>query len=112
GNIIKMLCDPKHSFDLINKIILELGTLGVRYYVTKRVCIDRKFEKCFIDIENEKYEVTLKIAYIQLPEGIKVLNIKPEFEDLRKISRKTNLPVKEILIYCQPEIEKHFRKIN
>ena len=112
GNIIKILCDPKHSFDLINKIILELGTLGVRYYVTKRVCIDRKFEKCFIDIENERYEVTLKIAYIKLQEGIKVLNIKPEFEDLRKISQKTNLPVKEILIYCQPEIEKRYRKTN
>lgn len=112
GNIIKILCEPKHSFDLINKIILELGTLGVRYYVTKRVCIDRKFEKCFIDIENERYEVTLKIAYIKLQEGIKVLNIKPEFEDLRKISQKTNLPVKEILIYCQPEIEKRYRKTN
>ncbi|MFX0076395.1 MAG: nickel insertion protein, partial [Candidatus Hermodarchaeota archaeon] len=98
--------------DLIHKIILELGTLGVRYYTTNRVCIDRKFEKIFLEINNKKYEVQIKISYIKLYDKIKVINVKPEFEDLRRISKQTNLTIKELLIYCQPEVEKHFRKPN
>jgi uncharacterized protein (TIGR00299 family) protein len=108
GHIIKILCDPKHSFDLMYKTILELGTLGVRYYTSKRVCIDRKFEKCAIEINNEKYELTLKISYIPMRDYIKVINVKPEFEDLRRISKQTNLTIKEISTFCQSEVEKHF----
>ncbi|NVM16590.1 MAG: nickel pincer cofactor biosynthesis protein LarC [Candidatus Lokiarchaeota archaeon] len=110
GHIIKILCDPKHSFDLIYKTLLELGTLGVRFYTTKRVCIDRKFEKCTIEINGVKFELKLKISYIQSRDQIKIINVKPEFEDLRRISKQTNLPIKEVLIYCQSEIEKQFRK--
>jgi len=108
SHIIKILCDPKHSFDLMYKTILELGTLGVRYYTSKRVCIDRKFEKCVIEIDNEKYELTLKISYIPMRDSIKIINVKPEFEDLRRISKQTNLTIKEISIFCQSEVEKHF----
>ena len=108
SHIIKILCDPKHSFDLMYKTILELGTLGVRYYTSKRVCIDRKFEKCAIEINNEKYELTLKISYIPMRDYIKVINVKPEFEDLRRISKQTNLTIKEISTFCQSEVEKHF----
>jgi uncharacterized protein (TIGR00299 family) protein len=110
GHIIKILCDPKYSLDLIFKTLFELGTLGVRYYTTKRVCVDRKFEKYTIEINNEKYELNFKISFIQLDNQIKIVNVKPEFEDLRRISKITKLPIKEIMIYCQPEIEKLFRK--
>ncbi len=112
GHIIKILCDPKHSFDLIYKALLELGTLGVRFYTTNRICIDRKFEKGTIEINNNIYELNFKISYIKLEDNIKVINVKPEFEDVRRISKQTNLPLKEILIYCQPEVEKHFRNNN
>ncbi len=112
GHIIKILCDPKYSFDLIHKTLLELGTLGVRFYTNKRVCIDRKFEKTTIKINNDKYELNLKISYIQLHDSIKIINVKPEFEDLRRISKQTNLTIKEILTYCQSEVEKHFRNNN
>ena len=112
GHIIKILCDPKHSFDLIYKTLLELGTLGVRFYTTNRICIDRRFEKCSIEINEVIYELKLKISYIQLEDSIKVINVKPEFEDLRRISKQTNLTIKEVLMYCQPEVDKHFRNNN
>ena len=106
------MCDPKNSYDLIYKTLLELGTLGVRFYTTNRICIDRRFEKCSIEIYNVIYEVKLKISYIQLEDSIKVINVKPEFEDLRRISKQTNLTIKEVLFYCQPEVDKHFRNNN
>lgn len=112
GHMIKILCEPEHIFNLINKILLELGTLGVRFYTTKRVCVNRKFEKTMIEIKNEKYELKLKISYFQLGELTKIINVKPEFEDLKRISKLTDLPVKEVLFYSQSEIQKHFRENN
>ncbi len=112
GHVIKILCDPKHIFGLINKIMFDLGTLGVRFYTTKRVCVSRKFENCMIEINNEKYELKLKISFIQLGELTKTINIKPEFEDLRKISEQTNLSIKEVLFYSQSEIEKCYKENN
>ena len=110
GHIIKILCNPQNIFDLIYKTFCELGTLGVRYYTTKRVCVDRKLEKSTIELNNKKYELHFKISYINMQDGIKVINVKPEFEDLKSISKETNLTIKEILFFCQSEMEKHFRK--
>ena len=112
GHIIKILCDPKYMSDLIYKTMLELGTLGVRYHTSKRVCVDRKFEKCTIKVNEKKYEVNLKISFIQLQDQIKIVNVKPEFEDLKRISNQANLTLKEVLAYCQLEIEKRYRNNN
>jgi len=110
GHIIKILCNPQNNFDLIYKTLRELGTLGVRYYTTKRVCIDRKLEKSTIELNNKNYELYFKVSYIHMPDGIKVINVKPEFEDLKNISKQTNLSIKEILFFCQSEMEKYFGK--
>ena len=110
GHIIKILCNPQNNFDLIYKTLCELGTLGVRYYTTKRVCVDRKLEKSTIKLNNKNYELHFKISYIQMHDGIKVINVKPEFEDLKRISKQTSLSIKEILFYCQSEMEKYFGK--
>jgi len=110
GHIIKILCNPQNNFDLIYKTLRELGTLGVRYYTTKRVCIDRKLEKSTIELNNKNYELHFKVSYIHMPDGIKVINVKPEFEDLKNISKQTNLSIKEILFFCQSEMEKYFGK--
>lgn len=112
GHVIKILCDHKHIFGLINKILVDLGTLGVRFYTTKRVCVNRRFENCMIEINNENYELNLKISFIQLGDLTKTINIKPEFEDLRKISEQTDLSIKEVLFYSQSEIEKRYREYN
>ncbi len=110
GHIIKILCNPQNNFDLIYKTLCELGTLGVRFYTTKRVCVDRKLEKSTIKLNNKNYELHFKISYIQMHDGIKVINVKPEFEDLKRISKQTSLSIKEILFYCQSEMEKYFGK--
>jgi uncharacterized protein (TIGR00299 family) protein len=108
SHIIKILCHPQNSFEIMHKIINELGTLGIRFYTIKRVCVDRKFEKSKIDINNKTYELNFKISYIKMNEEINVINVKPEFEDLKRISKESTLSIKEILFYCQSEIKKHF----
>ena len=108
SHIIKILCHPQNSFEILHKMINELGTLGVRFYTIKRVCVDRKFEKSKIDINSKTYELNFKISYVKMDEEINVINVKPEFEDLKRISKESTLAIKDILFYCQSEIKKHF----
>ncbi len=105
GHVIKIICEPSHSYDLILKTLRELGTLGVRFYSSKRVCVDRKIVNEKIEINGKWYELNFKISFIKKGEKTEVINVKPEFEDLRVISKDTSLPVKEILFYCQNVIE-------
>jgi len=108
SHIIKILCHPQNSFEILHKMLNELGTLGVRFYTIKRICVDRKFEKSKIDINSKTYELNFKISYIKMNDEINVINVKPEFEDLKRISKESTLSIKEILFYCQSEIKKHF----
>jgi len=105
GHVIKIICDPSHNYDLILKTLRELGTLGVRFYSSKRVCIDRKIVNEKIEINGKWYELNFKISLIKKGEKTEIINIKPEFEDLSLISKETSLTVREILYYCQNVIE-------
>ena len=104
SNIIKVLCDPKMKTEIIELLIKELGTLGVRFQLVKRVCIERFLKQKEINIENEKYMVTFKISYYKSNQGYKVINIKPEFKDLKLISKKSGVPVKIVEMHAQEKL--------
>ncbi|MFX1278993.1 MAG: nickel pincer cofactor biosynthesis protein LarC [Promethearchaeota archaeon] len=108
SHMIKILCVPKYTFELIEKIIHELGTLGVRYSVTNRVCIDRTIEKRTIEIQEKKYDVNFKISFVELENGKEIVNIKPEYEDIRKISEDTRIPVRKIQLLLNAKIKDLF----
>ncbi|MFX1304480.1 MAG: nickel pincer cofactor biosynthesis protein LarC [Promethearchaeota archaeon] len=105
GHIIKVLCYPEHIFKLIKKIINELGTLGVRFNIINRVCINRKNERKSIEINEKIYELNYKISYIESDSGSEIVNIKPEYEDLKKISKDTGLAVKKVQLIAQAKIQ-------
>ncbi|MFX0000635.1 MAG: nickel pincer cofactor biosynthesis protein LarC [Candidatus Hodarchaeota archaeon] len=105
GHIIKILCYPEYTFRLIEKIILELGTLGVRFNIINRVCISRRIERKQIHIKENTYEISYKISFIESEKGVEVVNIKPEYEDLKKISEDTGIPVKKIQFIVNEKIK-------
>jgi uncharacterized protein (TIGR00299 family) protein len=110
SHIIQVYCHPQYSLELIERIMYELGTLGVRYRLAKRVCIDRKVEEATIDIKNKSYSIGFKISFWRKENKRVLVNIKPEYEDLNKISRESGLSVKQITFYCQQIISDLFNK--
>lgn len=108
SHIIKVLCYPQFIFEITEKIIKELGTLGVRYYTMNRVCVDRTIEKRDIEIEGKIFEVNFKISYIESVNGREIVNIKPEYEDLKKISDISNIPLRKVQSIIQTQINQFF----
>jgi uncharacterized protein (TIGR00299 family) protein len=105
--IIKVLCYPRYIFEITEKIIHELGTLGVRFYTMNRVCVDRTIEKRTIEIEGKKYEVNFKLSYIESENGKEIVNIKPEYENLKKISEDSKISLRKI----QSIVQSHIRQL-
>ncbi len=104
SNIIKVLCEPKFKTEIIDIFLRELGTLGVRFQIVKRVCVERVLKKEAIEIENEEYMITFKISFYKSSQNYHIINIKPEFEDLKKVSENTGLPVKIVEFYAQEKL--------
>ena len=104
SNIIKVLCEPRFKTEIIDVFLRELGTLGVRFQIMQRVCVERLLKKEPIKIENEEYMITFKISFYKSSQTYHIINIKPEFEDLKKVSEKTGLPVKIIEFYAQEKL--------
>ncbi|MHA1983754.1 MAG: nickel pincer cofactor biosynthesis protein LarC [Candidatus Hodarchaeales archaeon] len=92
GYCIRILCKPKNKHYLSEKLIRFTGTLGVRIYPVQRHIAIRETKTEKLDVLGEEYLIRVKIAKI----GDKIINVKPEFDDLKSISEKSGKSVKEI----------------
>ena len=52
----------------------------------------REFEKEIFNINGKDYEVTFKTAYV----NGKIISRRPEYEDLKKISDDSGLPLRKV----------------
>jgi len=109
SHVIKIMCRPDIKFELIEKILEELGTLGVRINIVERVCIERQNMDHKIEINSKKYELNYKISFIDIEGKKKIINIKPEFEDLKRISELSGLPIKKIQLFAQSQLEQLYK---
>jgi len=112
SHIIQILCYPEYTSKLIEKSIHELGTLGVRFNTVNRVCVERIMEKRIIEVEGKKFDVNFKISYISSDKGKDIVNIKPEFEDIKKISEDLGIAIKKVEFIAQAHLEQLFHKYN
>jgi len=106
GYIIKILCYPTQIFQLIKKIVHEVGTLGVRYNIINRVCVNRKIERKSIVINEKIYDLNYKISFTKSTSGIEIVNIKPEYNDLKKISKESGLSIRKVQLIAQEKLKK------
>lgn len=88
ATLISILCEISEIEKFINLLIDETTTIGIRIRETERICLEREISK----ITTKFGEVSIKTARF----GEKIVNLKPEFEDLKKIARRENLPLREI----------------
>ena len=85
---ICILCKEEDLQKLINLLILETSTFGVRYHKLERTVIDRKFERI-----NTKYgDIQIKLGYL----NNKLIKATPEYEDCRIMAKRENIPLVKV----------------
>lgn len=93
GQIITVIADQKDIQRLSRLLIEETGTLGVRAYYCERHIINREVASVDIFVSGMKENVKIKVA--KDAQG-KIIRVKPEYEDLKRLSEKTDLPLREL----------------
>ncbi|MEM4734156.1 MAG: nickel pincer cofactor biosynthesis protein LarC [Candidatus Thorarchaeota archaeon] len=85
---------PRTGLKTIARLMIHhLGTLGIRYTSWQRLKTFRESMVCRVRIDEREYMVRVKVS--RSPDG-SVVNIKPEADDVGKISLETGIPLREL----------------
>lgn len=107
GHIVKVICKNKNAEHLIEVLMEETGTLGVRVIPTvHRGVATRENVHQTITINGVDEDIRFKIGCI----GNKVIKCSPEYDDIKRISDKTSIPIKDLMSYVQEEYKINSRR--
>lgn len=88
GHLVGVLTDGEHHAALIETLLTETTTLGVREHVVTRTALERRHET----VQTKWGPVRVKLGL----RGDAVLNATPEFEDCRALAALVKVPVKDV----------------
>ena len=101
-NIISVITNYA-KLEKLSKIIMEeTGTIGIRIKEINRIKADRIKKTYSIILNNKEFKFSVKISYLEN----EVINIKPEYEDAKKIAEELNIPIRNVLKMLDNEIFK------
>ncbi|TFG95098.1 DUF111 family protein, partial [Candidatus Thorarchaeota archaeon] len=91
--VVKVIA-PKTGLKSIAEVLIrQLGTIGIRYSTWERLKAARETLICSLEIDNKEYMVRVKVARTR--DG-SILSIKPESDDIVRVSRETGIPIREL----------------
>jgi len=94
GQLLRVISRPKDCDKLAEIIMRETGTLGIRIieYAHRNIA-ERKIIPVEVNIDGKIYQIRIKMGKI----GHEIIKSSPEYEDVRKISNETGVPVKNVM---------------
>ncbi len=91
--IVKIIA-PFDSLTRIAEILItHLGTLGIRYQTWSRLKAAREIVVTKFEVDDQEFMVRVKVS--RAIDG-SIVAIKPEADDIIKISRATGIPIREL----------------
>jgi uncharacterized protein (TIGR00299 family) protein len=103
--IVKIISNVLDLNNILEILYTESGTLGARVQEVRRIVMTRNSVTTSMRIRDKSFEIRVKIA-----RDLKgnVINVKPEFEDIKNISRVIGLPSKRIMDLVKAETIQRF----
>ncbi|MFZ3072744.1 MAG: nickel pincer cofactor biosynthesis protein LarC [Thermodesulfobacteriota bacterium] len=89
GFLLTVLADEKKKDWLMEIIFRESTTIGVRHYRAARTCLERKM----VRVKTPLGSVRVKVSTL----GNETINVRPEYEDCKKIAEKKKLPLMKVM---------------
>ncbi len=88
GHLVGVLTDAARRAVMVETLLTETTTLGVREHAVSRTALERRHQA----VRTPWGEVRVKLGL----RGEVVLNATPEFEDCRALAAKAQVPVKDV----------------
>jgi len=92
-HVVKVIAAKAGLKSIADVLIKNLGTIGIRYTTWNRLKASRETIVCSLEIDGKEYMVRVKVS--RSADG-SILNIKPEAEDVFRVSKETGIPVREL----------------
>ncbi len=89
GTLLTVLCRPQRKEALVDIVLRETTTIGVRFYEADRVTMQRQFRR----IRTRYGAVRIKVSSF----GDRVIRSVPEYEDCRRLSQIAGVPLSEVV---------------
>ena len=99
-NLISVICDSNSVHDIMNLLISETGTLGVRVRTSERFTVPRSLESIPVTIDGQNFTVHYKTA------NKNSKNFKLEFDDVKQISNLLNKSFRETGELIKSQVKK------
>ena len=90
-NLVSVICDSQSMSKIIELLVSETGTLGVRVRTSERFTVPRSIEKIPISIQGLSFDVRCKVSY----DGATIKNFKIESDDIKIISNSISQSFKK-----------------
>lgn len=88
GTILSVLCSPERQTALLETVLRETSTLGVRIQTLRR----QEAEREVVRMQTELGEVAVKLKRL----GGQTVSVAPEYEDCRRLALQHKLPIREV----------------
>ena len=96
--LISIICDSNNANSLLNILIAETQTLGVRVRTSERYIVPRKILESDVTLENQNFKIHYKISDSD--------HFKLEFEDVKSISNELNISFNKTEELLKEQIKK------
>ena len=102
ATLLTVICTPEKLSSVIEFLIKETTTLGLRWHEEERNCAEREM----LDLQTRYGKVRFKLARW---EG-RTVNLSPEYEDCKRLALKNGIPLKEIFEEARKEAVTFLRR--
>ena len=100
-NLISVICDDISLHEIMELLVIETGTLGIRVSTSDRFIVPRKIHNIKLTFDNNEFLVKYKVSTFKGKNDFKI-----EFDDLKLISNILNKSIKETESLIRKEIMK------
>jgi len=101
--LIKVISDQAEMNDILQILFSESGTIGVRVQEAQRYILPRVIVTVPVNINDSHFNIRVKIT--KDFRG-KIINTKPEFDDIKMIASQVGIPVKKTMELTMAEVIK------
>ncbi|MBM2851669.1 MAG: hypothetical protein HW420_216 [Candidatus Nitrosotenuis sp.] len=105
SHIISVICDSDSVNQLLNLLVSETGTLGVRIRTSDRFLVPRQIITMKVRINNKVFTIRCKVAKTNSDHK----QFKIEYDDIKSISEKLLLSFKQTEELIKAEVKKQLK---
>ena len=102
SHMISVICDSDSVSRLLNLLVSETGTLGVRMRTSDRFLVPRQIVTLKVKINNKVFALRCKVADTNSNHR----QFKVEYDDIKSVSEKLSLPFKQTEELIKAEVKK------